>query len=232
MGKYDPNDIVAVKNRQLKLKKRIKFLIFCIIALIVFLFYHYRDKWASRLEGIGQRAETILNDGNLAEGNFPIEIYEKSGYQLEFTDNTLFLLSDANLYLYNINGGFISSRQHVYSNPIIKTAGKYVMLYESGGSKACVETKRSVVYDVVMEHPIVFARVSEEGYLAVVTVSDKYPCELSIYDVKGRLIYSRQCIERLVDICFTGDSFGAMLSFVIENNGELATQCEKNHFSY
>ena len=228
---YDMDDIVEVKNRQKKMRRRGKFLIFLLLVGIGVLLYQNREKWLPRLKGIGKTYETIVNDGKLAEGNFPIETLSETGTQIEFSGKTLFLLNEANLYLYNEQGGLEDSRQHAYSNAIMKVANETALIYESGGQRFRVEGKRKLIYEECAAHPIIFARLNNNGYTAVVTISEKYLSALFVYNEKGKLIYSRECVERIADFSFTDGSDAAMLSFLAERDGELITEFERITFA-
>ena len=208
-----------------------KFFIIIIIAAIIYGMYHFREKWLPKLRGIGDTYQTVVNDGKLAEGNFPIEIFGESNYQLEYSSDVLFLLNDAYIYLYNQEGGLLDSRQHAYSNAILKASAGKALIYESGGYKLRVEGKNKTSYSATMEHPIIFARISADGFVAAVTTSGNFTCELTIYDNKGKVVYVRECVERIIDISFMNGSVGAMISYVMEINGALVTEFEKASFT-
>lgn len=227
---YTMDDIVEVKKRQKRRKKRIKLLILIAVAAVAGGMYYSREKWLPKLQGIGEKYQTIINDGELAKGNFPIEISGGENYQMYFTDSIIYLMSDAYLYIYNQDGGLTDSRQHAYSNAILKTADGYALIYETGGNKFRLETERKTVYNESVDNDIVFGRLSEDGYAAIVTCSDKYACKLIIYDDDGGVVYSRECIDRIIDVAFDENSKGAVLSFVDAENGAVVTRSEKISF--
>ena len=104
---YDTDDIVEVKKREKRKRRFKKFLIFLTVVLILEGLYYYRDIWLPKLQGIGEKYQTIFNDGELAEGNFPIEISGGSSYQLEYSDKNLFLLNYDYLYIYTVEGALV-----------------------------------------------------------------------------------------------------------------------------
>lgn len=230
MPMYDAEDIVELKNRKKRRKRRLKLLSFLTVAAIAAGLYNYRDKWLPKLQGIGKQYKTIINDGRLAEGNFPIEINGGSEYQLCYGEDTIFLLNDAYIYYYNTDGGKIKKRQHAYTNAVLKTAGENALIYESGGAELTVENADSILYKKQFDNSIMFARLSGDGYTAVVTTSDNYACELTVYDDSGELIYSRSSVERISDISFTDESGGCIISYLGAVNGGLATTVQKISF--
>jgi hypothetical protein len=227
---YDANDIVELKKRKKRRRRLIRFLIFLMIAAIAAGLYYYRNAWLPKLQGIGKKVAIIENNGLLAEGNFPIEINDGSSYQLQYSDDTVFMLCDAYVYYYNTSGGLIKKRQHVYSNPVLKVAGGNALIYESGGNEISVENEDRVMYTKSFENTIMFARLSSDGYTAVVTSSGNYACELKIYDDSGTLIYERNCVERISDLSFTDGSKGCVLSYIGAQNGSLTTNVQKIKF--
>ena len=232
MPMYDAEDIVGLKNKK-KRKRRI-------IRLIVILFlagagtglYFTHEMWLPKLQGIGEQAiTTIVNDGRLAAGNFPIEVSSGGDYQLETSKQILGLLSDSYILFYNEEGGLIKKRQHAYTNAVLSMAGGRALIYESGGNEFSVETPENVLYKGKSDKNILFARLSAEGVTAVVTTSDNYDCEITVYDKKGDVIYSRKCIERVNDIAFKDHSNGCVISYIYAENGSLATSVQEITFT-
>lgn len=231
MANYDVNDIVEVKKREHRRRRRKKFFILLVLATIIGGMYYYRGKWLPKLQGIGEKYQTIVNDGELAKGNFPIEISGGNSYQMEYSKSALYVLSDAYLYIYKEDGTLIEKRQHGYSNAVMKTNDGKALIYECGGNKFRLESLRKNIYVKNTTNTVIFARLSDNGSVAVVTSSDKYSCELSVYDVSGTFIYGRECIDRLIDVSFNSDSSGAVLSFVSADNGSVITTSEKVSFN-
>lgn len=223
-------DIVETKKKEKRRRIIIKFIILTVLVLIVGGLYYYRDKWYPKLEGLGEKYQTtIQNNGKLAEGNFPIEISGGSEYQFEITNKTGYLLNDAYVYIYNQNGGLIESRQHGYSNAVMKAAGGRALIYESGGFNFRIESSKKTVFTKKMDNIIIFGRINE-NYTAIVTASDKFASVLTVYDKQGKFVYGRDCVERIIDVSFTDDGKGCLLSFINASNGALVNITEKINF--
>ncbi len=229
---YDADDIVDQKNR-MKRQKRLRRLILILLAAAVGTgLYFTREKWYNKLRGIGEQYRTIVNSGKLAEGNFPIEVSGGSEYQLCLSGRKMILLSDTYTYYYDTDGTLMKRRQHTYNNTVLRTAGGRVLLYEQGGNDLSVEDEDQVFYTKTFaKRQILFARISEEGYTAVVTTEDNYNCELTVYDKRGKYIYKRQCIERVSDLSFIDGSKGCVLGYISAENGQLITKVQKISFN-
>ena len=223
-------DIIEERRKE-KIKRRlIRLIIIAVLALIIGGLYYFRDKWYPKLEGLGEKYQTtIQNNGELAEGNFPIEIMGGSEYQFEITNKAGYLLNDSYVYIYNQNGGLSERRQHGYINAVMKASDGMALIYESGGYNLRAETYKKTVFTKKMDNIIIFGRMSDE-YIAVVTASDKYASVLTVYDRKGNFVYKRECVERIIDVSFTDDGKGCLLSFINARDGALTNITEKIHF--
>ncbi len=231
MSLYDENDIVEVKNHEKRRKKLIKFFIFVIVAGIIAGLYFTRDMWYDKIRGIGRQYNTIINTGILAEGNFPIEIDGEYNYQLRQTQNSFIILSDIHIFFYNTDGTLIRKRQHTYTNAILQAENGKALIYENGGDNFCIEDEDGIIYEDTFSNNIMFARISPEGYTAVVTTSENYDCEIIVLDNKGKIIYERKCMERASDISFINQSGGCVVSYLMAENGSLTTAVQKIDFS-
>lgn len=231
MSSYDKNDIVEVKNRQQRKKKLIRFGIFVAIVGIITGLYLTYDMWSGKIRGIGKQYSTIINSGTLADGNFPIEITGEYDYQLRQTQNKLIILSDAHIFFYNADGVLMKKQQHEYTNAVLQADNGRALIYENGGDDFCIEDEEGVLFKNKFDNNIMFARISPEGYSAVVTTSENYDCEIFIYDKKGNMIYQRKCMERVNDLSFINGSTGCVISYIKAENGLLVTSVQQIDFT-
>ena len=231
MPMYDANDIVEQKNRDKRRKRLTKLLIILAVAILGVSLFLTQELWLPKLRGLGTQYKTIVNDGRLAEGNFPIEINGGAQYQLSCSNENVIVMSDAYIYFYNEEGGEITRRQHALSNAVMEAVNGRVLLFESGGTEFSVEDKSGLLYMNKLDKNIMFVRLSKEGYAAVVTTSENYDCEIIVYDRKGKMIYHRKCVERVNDISFEEGSKGFVISYFYAENGSLVTSVQKASFT-
>lgn len=231
MPLYDKNDIVEVKNREKKKKKLTKLFIFFIVALIIAGLYFTKDMWLNKMRGIGRQYNTIINSGTLAEGNFPIEISDEYNYQLKQTKDKFVILTDIHIYFYNVDGTLMRKRQHTYTKAVLQAENGKALIYENGGDEFCIEDEEGIIYKNTFSNNIRFARISHEGYTAVVTTSENYDCEIIVFDNKGNIIYERKCMERVSDISFINQSGGCVVSYLMAENGSLTTAVQQIDFT-
>lgn len=215
-------DIVLLRRRRKMRRRLVKLTAFLFLVFVIFGLYVKRDVWFPKLEGIGNRYQSVKSsNGELAEGNFPLSISGGIDYQTSNLDGSLAILSDAYFYIYNLDGSLREERQHAYANAMFQTSGKKSIVYESGGNNFRVESKSKTVYTKKLEQNIIFARISSKGYAAVVTNSDTYVCRLTVYDDSGDEIYGRDCVERVTNITFNDDSTGCLISTSKAQNGAI-----------
>ena len=81
-----------------------------------------------------------------------------------------------------------------------------------------------MVYSKKLDDPIIFGRISSGGRIAIITSSENYVCRLIVFDKSGKEIYSRNCVERVIDLAFNSSGNGCILSTSDALNGELITE--------
>ena len=231
MPNHDTEDIVDIKNRKKRRKRLLKFLVFLLVVGLGASAYLTRDMWYNKLRGIGEQYRTIVNTGRLAEGNFPIDVGTNSDYQLKAAGKNIEVLSDTYTMYYDTDGNLLKKRQHTYTNSIICVAGSKTLIYESSGNELSVEDAENVLYTKEFESNIIFARISSDGYIGVVTTSENYNCELNVYDKKGDLVYARECMELVSGLSFLTGSTGCVVTYVAAEGGKLVTSVQKLDFS-
>lgn len=215
------------KRKRIRLIKKLAgMLIFLTLAVVL---YTTKDKWFHSLEGIGSKYDTTIS-GITGQG-FPLKISGGIHYQSAFLDSSLALLGDTTLRLYGADGSVLATRQHAYSNAIMKSSGKRLLIYDLGGNTLRLESKRKTVFEKTLEDKIIFAEISEDGYVAAVTTSDRYICVLTVYDPSGKNIYSRGSIDRIISVCFTDGSKGCYAASVYASSGEMYSRIDRYEFS-
>lgn len=245
-----PDDIYNKRSRKKNRKKNmgktsVRNIIIIAVAAVVIIalgLFLTRNKWIPELEKLGiyighsKSAEidengVLSNNGELAEGNFPIMLSNSSDYQMDIMKDDLVILSDTDFSIYSSDGELLEARSHDYSNVVLKTSADRSLIYESGGNKFRVETERKTVFEKTIEDKIIFARLSNDGYTAVVSTSDTYSCMLTIYDIKGNAIYYRGSVDRIIEVCFNNESTGCRVTVMDANIGQIVSRAYEVNFS-
>lgn len=219
------NDLKKIRRK----KKRQKFLkklsiVFC-ISFFVLIAYVSRGKWIPLFDGILNKYHTtVVNDGELASGKFPLKIETSSDYDISQVDDNFAVLTDTYIFFYDGNGELVTSKQHGMSNPILKTANKRALLYDLGGYKLSVRTKLKTVYLKTLDDQIVFAQISKKGYITVVTKSDKYASMMTVYNEDGDKIFYSSSNEKIINVAFNSDSTGCIATSISAKGGQLVSK--------
>ncbi len=204
--------------------------ILLVAGVLIFIFRKDISKAYKKL--LGTNTQIVVNSGTLMEGNFPISIpNDDIDYQFGKIGNNFIMLSDTHLYIYSSKGELKDTRQHDYSNSVLRTSNKRALIYESGGKNFKVENSRSTVYTKELKSNIIFARINEKGYVAVITTAEMYSCELTIYNERGEEIYNRGCVDRIQDLCFTTDNNGCVVATVDALGGQIVSKVMYLSFS-
>ena len=217
-------DVVVLRRRLKRRRRMLKLLMFLVVLGVALLVYSKRDTWFPKLQGIGSRYQNITRNEE-SNGTFELAVSGGVEYFADFVQSDLFILCDKYLYIYSADGTLLDSRQHAYSNAAMKTSGSRVLLYSINGTNFRVDSRNKEQYELTTDQPIWFGVISEDGRVAIVTESETYACRLTVYDTNGKVIYTRECVERLSDVSFSGD--GCIFSTIGASGGELITtlQC-------
>lgn len=216
-------DLVLERSKRKRRRQLTKFVIFLVFAAIGVFIYRMRDVWFPQLEGIGSRYQSNVtrNETAGAEGEFELNVSGGVDYHADFIGNNLLILCDKYLYVYGTDGTLKDSRQHAYSNAVMKVSGKRALVYSHNGTSFRVDTPNGNVYEEQTEFPIWIGVLGEDGRAAIVTESETYACRLNIFDVNGKLVYTRECVDRLSDISFYEN--GCIFTTIGASDGELQT---------
>ena len=225
-------DLYAARRKK-KIHRLLKrSVIFLVLALVLLLLYQKRDLWIPKLETIGSKHQTVRQGDSAADGQFPLFVYGgNSGYQAERLDQKLAVLSDTYLHIYDTSGRMEDARQHTYGSAMLRTAGGFALVYESGGTQFRLETAVSTRYEHSVSDSIIFGRVSEQGQVLLVTSSETSACKLFVFNEKGQQVYERSCVEDLICASFNADCSGCYAVSLRVENGSMKSVVHSYSFS-
>ena len=76
-------------------------------------------------------------------------------------------------------------------DPILETAGNYILIAQEGGTKLCLYEGSKLIYDTDCEDNILAADLSEKGDCVLVTTKDLYKGAIAAYNKSGNLVFAR-----------------------------------------
>lgn len=220
MEEVNAKNLSEMRRQKKKRRNTQKFLGFMIILTIILGLYVSKERWMPDMK----HQNSGFTDDELSEGEFPIHVSNTSSYKMRSVGDAFALLTDTRLYMISLSGDIIDTRQHTYSNTILKSSGNKTLIYEQNGNNLRVDNKREMLYDKKTDNSIYLASVNEKGCTAVVTASDQYVCELVVYDQSGFQIYSRGCSERITDVVFDNDGSGCSIVTIKALEGHIVSE--------
>ncbi len=194
------------KRRRGRSVLRIVFRLLLVAALVVGALLVYKNWDSIAPDSLVIWLEEKLSGGQGGDG-FPVEITGSEVLDMAETRDGLALLTDTAYIVYNSNGGEVLRRPHGFSSPILKTAGKWALIAEAGGTRLRLENRSSTAAEVTAENKIVSAAVSADGNFAVCTESSQgYMSEIIVYNSKAEILYHRYVTGLIIlDVALSPD---------------------------
>ena len=113
-----------------------------------------------------------------------------------------------------------------YSHPVAVGSGKYLLVYESGGTRYSLYNFYNLIHSGSTEYPIASATVSECGMYALISSSESYNSVVLLYNDRFELINRYNKNSYVMDACI--DEKGSRLTVLSSalENGAFATKAE------
>lgn len=219
-----PEEIRDARHREKK-KRQIRTIV---AVLIVAMFaggaYFTRGKWVPKLESVLYRPkETIVNDGEVKKGNFPLSFDNGSVSSISNTGSYLLCLDKNQLKFYDQDGEESNSFSHNYADPVMRTSDKRVLLYDKGGSSLMVVGKKSEMFTKSVTNRLIMAELASNDNVAVVTSDEKYAGILTVYDGNGREIYKWSSSAAVLSVTFDESGSGCFVTTYSSKGGMLSS---------
>jgi hypothetical protein len=112
----------------------------------------------------------------------------------------------------------------------LEVSEKRALIYDSGGKSFSLMSKSREIYSVKTEAPILFARLSDGDFAAVVTRSDKFLAQLTVYDGGGKNIFGYGSVDRIIDVCFDAEGDGCYITALASKGGLIV--CEILYYRF
>lgn len=141
-----------------------------------------------------------------ATGTFPVDISGTRVTALERSQSYITVLSDSYLTYYNTDGGEINRFACTYGSPLLRTAGRYVLVAEQDGKRVQLYTRSSLATEVTAKERILSVAVNTQGQFAVLTRgTQSYAVQVTVYDSTGQQIYARSRTKLATGVALSPD---------------------------
>ena len=217
-------EIREARQRE-KNKRRIRTIaILSVVAVFAGLAYFTRAHWVPQLESVLERPkETIVNDGEVKKGNFPLSFDEGSVSSIGCSGSYLLCLDKNQIRFYDEEGNEENSFSHNYADPVMRSTDNRVLLYDKGGSSLMVLGRKNEVFSKVVKNKLIMAELAENNNVAVVTSDKKYAGILTIYDGNGRELYTWSSSSALLSVTFDKSGNGCFVTTYASKGGKLGS---------
>ncbi len=227
MAKHKRNKEETEERRMRRARRKRRFLLRLLVVLVVAAIAVTLVRNWEKLspDTLVTQIGSFFSEGE-AEG-FPVDISGSPIYEMETADHCTVLLSDTYVTMIDMSGKEVMRRTHAFTDPLLRTNGKYILIAESGGKRLQLETRSKTVLTKTLEYDIVAAAVHTNGSIAVVTTAEQgYNARLSVYSVRGELVYQRLCGSLIADVAFSPNGKEVAIATLGADKGAMRSTIE------
>lgn len=135
---------------------------------------------------LGDLTDSIVLSFNRAGGGYPASTGIRTPLQVEELAGGFVELDSGDVAVYSAYGARIRAFQPGYARPTLAVGNTRFVVYNRAGSELTVHSRTRQLYAKTFANPIMLCAMSQNGTLAVVTESDRYAAEVSVYDPSFR----------------------------------------------
>ncbi len=163
---------------------------------------------------------------------YPVPLPGGKILKLQNAGDNLLLLTDTNLYTYNLSGRQTLNAQHGMSNPMLAYTGDRALLYDRGGTKYSLYSKSALAQSGSMNFPIYVADISANENFALVTGSDQSLALVSVYNnPKKEPIFRYWSARMVLDVSLSENQNAMVIACVDVQDGDYLSSISRFQFS-
>ncbi|MBR3778717.1 MAG: hypothetical protein IKL13_03205 [Clostridia bacterium] len=160
-------------------------------------------------------------------GSYPVDLSGTGARRLAQIDNYTVVLTDSHLTYLNAAGAEVSRYGCAYSEALLCTEGKYVLVAEQSGRRLQLTTRSKTVLAWESELDIRAVSLNALGQTAVLTEGPQgYAVQITVYDKEGKVLYTRSSNRTATDVALSPDGTTVSLASVEAVDGTLNTRLE------
>lgn len=192
-GASDNSVIRVVRGKKGERKKKLYILASCVLSLVLILVIMSIALPVSLFESM---QNLVLSMGG---GTFPLDLSGTAVVDCVPNDNYYYVLTDTNVMAFTNGGKRIFSYVHGFSSPIISTSQTRAIVFDQGKNTAIIYNLSGIVDTIQCKDEIIAADIAKNGEYALVTNSDSYASTVSVYNRKGKSLYSINLAKDMVN---------------------------------
>lgn len=166
-----------------KKKKNRRFaLLRAVISTAVLLFLIIAVVYVNSLSpgGIVEWTQTTWEKSGSGDG-FPQTVSERNISSIHAQSGDTAVFTDTSLIFYNKNGKEIRTVLHGYTSPAICATKTRTLVYDRGAMTFRVDNVDRTLYEKKTDSAIITADMADNGTFALVTASDSYSAQITVY---------------------------------------------------
>lgn len=165
-------------------KQRIIWIVLAVVILVIAVlkiseidFASLKDKFTD------ENGDFTLSEIFSDDDKFPIKLDASDDIIFTSVGSKLAVLNDISYTVIDTSKEKIKYRDvHGYTNPIMKTNGDYVVIYDQGSHKYRLDNSSKNIYEDKTNNAILCADTSSSGVVALATTSDSAKSEIIVYN--------------------------------------------------
>ena len=136
----------------------------------------------------------------------------------------LVIAGSSYFYLTDLQGNKRLNENSMYSNPVIVTGDKYLLVYGLSEYSYSIYNTFSMLHTETFDYPISAAAVSDKGMYAIVTRSAKYRSVVHLYNENFECIGVVSKDKYVMDVQFNENSSELLITSVYSKDGKFCTE--------
>lgn len=160
-------------------------------------------------------------------GSYPVDLSGTGARRLAQIEDYTVVLTDSHLTYLNGSGAEVARYGCAYSQPLLRTEGKYVLVAEQDSRRLQLTTRNKAVLEWESDLNIRSVALNTLGQTAVLTEGPQgYAVQVKIYDKEGKVLYTRSSNRMVTDVALSPDGTTVSLVSVEAADGTLSTRLE------
>ena len=194
-------------KRKLRKRRSVSFVLIVLLAVLVFL------NWSTLApQALSETMQSFFS--SFGKSKYPVDFSDGSMKAAVPLGSNIGILTDTSFLLYSQNGDKLAVRPHGIDNPTAVSGGSKALIYDRGGKQFQVETRFSEPFKATALFNITTAAMGDSGNFAIVTQSDNYLSELTVYDNSYKNIFKWDASQgRILSVALSPD--GKKLAAVV-----------------
>lgn len=182
----------ARKARLRKIKSRRRKIIFALLIVLALILVWLN--WGTLApSSVAETVQNFISD--FGKSKYPV-FFEQGSLQTAVPMNSnTGVLTDTSFLIYSKNGVLLASRPHGFNDPCAVSGGGKAVIFDRGGKQFKVETRLGEPFSETASDTITTAAAGDSGNFAIVTESQDYLSELSLYDSSYKNVFKWQCAQ-------------------------------------